>query len=211
MVDQTKRSILIATNAITCLVWLRVVLVYAFEGWGALSSSDACDETLRPALFVALAVSALVELGTSATGLTRSSLVQVLLFASVRTGTELWVTTLIGCGAWQHLFTALCWSSGEVVRFGCFAMDQISGDSSSNYSNLAKSVRYSVGPILFPLGAGGEMLMVIRAAYTNDRPLLYFAAALWPLGFYPLYKQLLKQRRKHFASKTKKEKVIKSI
>jgi hypothetical protein len=207
MIDQ-KRAILIGTNAVTCLVWLRVVLVYLVQGWGALSSEDAaaCDGILRPALFVALAVSALVEIGTSATGLTRSNIVQVLLFASVRTGTELWVTPLIGCGAWQHLFTALCWSLGEVVRFGCFAMDQAMGE---NGSNLAKSIRYSVGPILFPLGAGGEMLMVINAGYTNGRPILYAAASLWPLGFYPLMKQLLKQRRKHFSSK--KEKVIKSI
>lgn len=206
MVDQ-KRAILIGTNGITCLVWLRVVLVYLVQGWGALSSEDACDEILRPALFVALAVSALVEIGTSATGLTRSSIIQVLLFASVRTGTELWVTPLIGCGADQHLFTALCWSLGEVVRFGCFAVDQAMGEKGG--SHLAKSIRYSVGPILFPLGAGGEMLMVIQAGYLNSRPILYAAASLWPLGFYPLMKQLLKQRRKHFAAK--KEKEIKAI
>jgi hypothetical protein len=61
---------------------------------------------------------------------------------------------------------------------------------------------------MFPLGTVGEMAMVIRAAM-NGRPILYVAAALWPAGFFPLMKQLLRQRRKHFAPKKKME--IKSV
>jgi hypothetical protein len=39
--------------------------------------------------------------------------------------------------------------------------------------------------------------MVLLAA-KDGRPGLYVAASLWPLFFYPLMKQLLKQRAKHF-------------
>lgn len=203
MVDSNetlKRIVLVSTNTVTCLVWLRVLLVYVIPGWGTLAGSDdeVCDKYLQPVLATALLVS-MVELATAILGLTRSKPVQVLLFAAVRTGTERWVTPMIGCGSWQHLFTAFCWSLGEVVRFGCFAADGVLPNQS-----LAKSIRYSVGPILFPLGAAGEMLMVIRAA-GNGRPSLYLAAMLWPVGFYPLMNQLLRQRRKHFRPKAKPE------
>lgn len=203
--ESVKKFILLAANAVTCLAWLRVLLVYVTQGWSGLSDDAAavCEETLRPTLFWALVISTL-ELVTSLTGLTRSKPMQVLLFASVRTGTELWVTPLLGsCGAWQHLWTALIWSLGEVVRFGCFTVDGLVA------TRIVKSIRYTVGPILFPLGAGGEMFMVMRAASVQGRPMLYVAACLWPLGFYPLMKQLLKQRRKHFRTVGKKE--IKSI
>jgi hypothetical protein len=202
MVD-SKRVVLIITNALTSLVWLRVLFVYAYSGFSSLSddNNDVCEATLRPALFWALGVST-IELATAVLGFTRSNPLQVLLFASVRTGTELLVTPLIGCGSWQHLFTAFCWSLGEVVRFGCFTADGLVPNS-----RMAKSIRYSVGPLLFPLGAGGEMFMVISAAATQKRPIyFYLAAMLWPAGFYPLMKQLLKQRRKHFFSTTTKGK-----
>ena len=67
------------------------------------------------------------------------------------------------------------------------------------------------GPFLFPIGAlAGEMMMVILAGSLNEKPILYGAASLWPVFFYPMFQQLLKQRRKHFQSKTKK-KEIKSV
>jgi len=44
----------------------------------------------------------------------------------------------------------------------------------------------------------GEMLMVMKLA-ADGRPLVYLAASMWPAGFYPLIKQLLKQRKKHFS------------
>jgi hypothetical protein len=185
-------------------MWLRVVVVFATHGWGILAHNELCNERLSPAVLWALGIS-LVELITSAFGVTRSRPMQVLLFASVRSGTELLVTPLITCRAWQHLFTVLCWSTGEVVRFGCFAFDGI-----NPRARFAKSIRYSLGPILFPLGAAGEMLMVIRAA-SYGRPWLYLAASLWPLGFYPLMKQLLKQCRKHFYKTRNEEPELKKL
>jgi hypothetical protein len=74
-----------------------------------------------------------------------------------------------------------------------------------------KSIRFTVGPILFPIGAGGEFLMVVLAA-TGRRPKLFIAAALWPIFFYPMMKQLLKQKRKHFQQQGKdRKKQIKAV
>lgn len=195
-----KRITLVVTNAVMMAMWARVLFVIISIGIKTLASDDKqCEDTLTPVLLHALAASYL-ELFNSFIGLTRSNPIHVLLFSTVRAGVELLVAPLLPCGCWQHLLTVICWSLGDVVRFGCFALDSLAPDQ---MGSIVKSVRYTVGPILFPFGAGGEMLMVIRAA-SEGRPDMYVAAALWPAGFYPLMKQLLKQRRKHFQSKKTK-------
>jgi hypothetical protein len=196
-----KRVALIVTNTAMMLAWARVLLVVVSTGWKTLAddSNDVCENTLRPIVLTALAVS-YIELFTSVIGLTRSNPIQVLLFSTVRAGVEVLLAPLLPCGCWQHLLTVICWAFGDTIRFGCFAVDGIAPQLTS----LVKSVRYTCGPILFPLGAAGEMLMAIRAA-SDGRPGIYVAAALWPVGFYPLMKQLQKQRRKFFQSKDKAE------
>lgn len=195
-----KKFSLVATNLAMFSAWAHVIYVFVTVGLDGLTDreSDTCEVRLRPALYLALAIST-VELFTCMVGLTRSHPMQVLLFATVRAGVELLVTPLINCNSWQHLFTAFCWSLGDAVRFGCFTLDGLFPGGT-----MAKSIRYTVGPVVFPLGTFGEMLMVIRAAM-EGRPTLFVAAALWPAGFYPLMKQLLNQRRKHFAPKKKPE------
>mmetsp|Transcript_6302 Transcript_6302/g.9154 ORF Transcript_6302/g.9154 Transcript_6302/m.9154 type:complete len:227 (+) Transcript_6302:123-803(+) len=208
-----SKTILVLGNIAMALGWFHVLLVYINYGWNGISSNDplessleVCEETLRPRIMMALGLST-IELFTSLVGLTRSKPHQVLLFSSVRTGVEILAAPLLPCNAWQHLWTVLCWSVGDTVRFSCFAIDALlapaatdSGNSSSSTSlaHMAKSIRYTVGPLLFPFGAGGEMLMVIRAAI-DGRPVLFLAASLWPAGFYPLMRQLLKQRKRHFS------------
>jgi hypothetical protein len=197
MVDKTllKRLALVTSNATMGIMWARVLYIFLSKGH-TLIDEEMCSQLLNPALMFALKVSYL-ELATSLLGLTRSNYGQVMMFATVRAGVQKWIAPLMGCGSGEHLLTALCWSVGDVVRFGCFAIDSAIPQLSSS----VKSVRYTVGPLLFPLGAGGEMLMVIRAAREANQPLLFLAAALWPVGFYPLMQQLLKQRRKHFSKK----------
>jgi hypothetical protein len=167
------------------------------SSYSSLSLLTSCDVILTPIVHQALLCSFL-EVINSLLGVTSSNTVQVLLFAVVRWGVESFVASRLPCGAWQHLLTVFCWSLGEVTRFGCFLVDGIlAGDN----ARWAKSIRYTVGPLLFPVGALGEMLMVIRVAHDGG-PVVYVAAALWPLGFYPLMKQLLRQRRKFFRSLT---------
>lgn len=79
--------------------------------------------------------------------------------------------------------------------------------------NTIKYIRYTMGPILFPLGVIGEICMLARAAMTVSTTttttaasyycysiLLWIVVLLWPFGFYPLMIQLLKQRQKFIAS-----------
>jgi hypothetical protein len=162
--------------------------------------SDVCSDVLSPALRLALGIS-FVEVFNSIAGFTRSPLPAVLLISCTRAGVELLVGPLIPCGSWQHVLTATMWGFGDMVRFGCFAIASAAPDV-----HLVKSVRYTVGPILFPIGTFAEMMMVILAA-SDGRPMIYLAAALWPVFFYPMMQQLLKQRRKHFEPKEKKKQI----
>ena len=203
---------MIATNGIMALAWGRVVWIlayhYYYDGmWTNHNNSNStwCTIEVIPAVRIALMVSFL-ELFNAVTGVTRSPPAQVLLFAVVRFGVEIIVAPqLESCQAWPHILTVTCWSVGDAIRFGCFWLDSVMVDasrSSSSRRDIAKAIRYTVGPILFPVGAAGEMIMVLAAAQQKQgRAKLWtlVAASLWPLGFYPLFTQLLKQRRKFFA------------
>jgi hypothetical protein len=193
------------TNATMMLAWARTLRVIFRNFHGIVNNdSDICLGILADYTKLALVIS-FFEVTNAGMGFTRSKAHQVLLFAVIRAGVELLVAPLLPCGGWQHMLTVTCWSLGDTIRFSCFVLDHLVPGGT-----LAKSVRYTVGPMIFPFGAAGEMLMVVAAA-ADGRPLMYLAAALWPAGFYPLMKQLLKQRKKHFANKNKKEKQIKAV
>jgi hypothetical protein len=201
-----KQTWLVATNVVISASWGRVLLII-LSNLSSLGSDDSvCLDVLGPPLKFALAVSFL-EIFNCTVGLTRSPIAAVVLFSCTRMGVELLTAPLIPCGSWQHILTAGTWSLGDLVRFACFAIDTaIPG------MFWVKSIRFTVGPILFPIGGlAGEMMMVIRAGSDNNRPILYAAAALWPFFFYPMMQQLLKQRRKHFNSKNLNKKGIKSV
>jgi hypothetical protein len=205
------RSWLLMTNATMMIAWARTLRVIYRNSDTLLASSvdgtasDACQGILTDYTKLALVIS-FFEVTNAGMGFTRSKAHFTLLFAVIRIGVELLVAPLIPCNSWQHLLTVFCWSLGDTFRFGCFVLDQLVPGGT-----LAKSVRYSIGPMLFPFGAAGEMFMVVAAA-ADGRPLLYLAALLWPVGFYPLWKQLLRQRRKHFAKQLpKKEQEMKSV
>lgn len=186
------------SNLVTAIAWGRVAMIVLMTGFGELSKStseDVCTESLVPAVKMALIIS-FVEIFNSVVGFTRSPLLAVLLFSCTRAGVEYRVAPLIPCGSWQHVLTVTMWGLGDLVRFGCFAID-----TAFPGIRMVKSIRFTVGPILFPVGAAGEMFMVILAGRVNNRPMLYVAAALWPVFFYPMMQQLLKQRRKHFQPK----------
>lgn len=187
---------LILSNAVMMLGWANVLFFTPI-----FRTDTGCDLSLTPRVRLALGLS-LLELVNAVTKCTRSKPHHVLLFAVIRLGVEVLVTPAVGCVSWQHLATVLCWSVGDTVRFGCFCCDHIMSSSTT----LPKRIRYTVGPFLFPFGALGEMLMVVQAGRGRTPPssyagyAIYGAAALWPLGFYPLYTQLLRQRNKYFAS-----------
>lgn len=187
---------LVMANAAVALAWCNVLRVILSERQNLLDNDQLCELQLMPATKVALYVS-FVELFNSIVGFTRSRASQVLLFGVVRLGVEILLTPVLSGSNRLHLFTVLCWSLGDTVRFTCFFFDNLVA------SSWPKAIRYSVGPFLFPLGAFGEMLMVLAVGLHFDgvqQWLIFGAAGLWPLGFINLYQQLLKQRRKFFAA-----------
>eukprot|EP00339_Tiarina_fusa_P018959 CAMPEP_0116997944 /NCGR_PEP_ID=MMETSP0472-20121206/1194_1 /TAXON_ID=693140 ORGANISM="Tiarina fusus, Strain LIS" /NCGR_SAMPLE_ID=MMETSP0472 /ASSEMBLY_ACC=CAM_ASM_000603 /LENGTH=197 /DNA_ID=CAMNT_0004696959 /DNA_START=34 /DNA_END=626 /DNA_ORIENTATION=- len=164
---------LFVCNFITSVAWGRVALVIAVTGFDQLASdeSTACLQNLGNAVRLALGIS-FVEVFNSVLGFTRTPIPAVILFSCTRAGVELLVSPMIPCGSWQHLVTVLMWGIGDFVRFGCFAVD-----TAFPGVRLARSVRFTVGPIIFPIGAAGEMFMVIAAAARNSKPGMYVAAA----------------------------------
>jgi Protein tyrosine phosphatase-like protein, PTPLA len=205
-----RRLWLIVTNIFMMLGWARVLSFFWREVYanyiGHIKTNDTiaslCHDQFGPLIQEALFRSFL-EVLNAATGLTRSKPAQVLLFAVIRWGVESIVAPAISTtcpAAMSHLVTAVCWSLGDTIRFGCFAWDSVM----VNGSRTAKYIRYTVGPILFPLGTLGEMWMVlVMAQKTYDsgsrlQAVAIFSAGvlLWPVGFYFLFTQLLRQRQK---------------
>jgi hypothetical protein len=207
-VSAAKKSWLVLTNAIMMVSWIRVlrvttafclqpVLLGGVEEETQIGNCDTWREAVRFALLASF-----LELLNSLIGVTRSKPAQVLLFSVIRFGVEMVIApVLASCFAWQHVMTVTCWSV-DSVRFFCFLWDNLFPTH-----DWAKAVRYTVGPVVFPFGATGEMLMVIAAGsrqQTTEKALLYYGAAcLWPAGFFPLFKQLLRQRRKFYQKKNK--------
>jgi Protein tyrosine phosphatase-like protein, PTPLA len=199
------------SNAVMMLGWVRVLMRVAalLQQTASPSEETVCQGLLGDATQHALFLSFL-ELFNAVTGVTRSKPAQVLLFSVIRLGVEILVTPVISCASWQHVFTIACWSLGDSVRFACFLLDSLLRDG----SQTAKKIRYTVGPILFPAGTLGEMVMVIAAANTQEVALhkyaIYGAASLWPVGFYALFTQLLRQRKKFFRSIVQQEQLKKA-
>ena len=191
-------------------MWVHVLilLLQLFSVEPNLQESFAIT-SLKPVLSRAI-VTSFLEVFNATMGFTRSKPSNVIMFVVVRAGVEYLASPLLPYNCWQHLLAATCWACGEMVRFGCFTIDSLVGGS-----DTAKSVRYTVGPAAFACGTLGEWTMVITLALTNDteqsiyaKAFLWYCVVSWPIGFSKLFKQLIKQRRKHFqnlAQKTAKK------
>jgi uncharacterized membrane protein YccF (DUF307 family) len=201
------QCLLVFGNTVMAVGWAHVLVVLITLGTAnSLFEEQACHDQLYPAVIRALLLST-VELAHCTLGLTRSKPIFVLLFLVVRGGVEYFAGPngyfhhVTSCAQWPHLYTVACWSIGEFLRFGCFTVAEMS----SSMSSLPKSIRYIVGPIAFPLGAFGEMLMLKSLAdhpstKADHKIWIWTLISLWPFGFAILMKQLLAQKKKHFDS-----------
>lgn len=199
-----ERAWLLTSNAAMLMGWAKVLKLFLHH-WRqiltpVLGPSHICLSRLDPALRSAV-ITSFLEFLNAMVGLTRSKPHYVLLFCVIRASVELLVAPMLSpiCNNPWHLWTVLCWSLGDTIRFFCFVMDAMVPGGS-----VFKRIRYTVGPIMFPLGAAGEMAMVAVLAYQRHWYVLYIVAALWIVGFYPLFVSLLANRKKFL--KTLKEK-----
>jgi hypothetical protein len=201
------QCLLVSGNTLMAIGWGRVLQVLITLGTAnLLFEEQPCHDRLYPAVIRALLLST-VEFVHCTLGLTRSKPLFVLLFLVVRGGVQYFAGPngyfdyVASCAQWPYVYTVSCWSIGEFLRFGCFTV----AETSSSMSSLSKSMRYIVGPIAFPLGAFGEMLMLKSLAdHPSTQPrhkiLVWTLISLWPFGFAILMKQLLAQKKKHFDS-----------
>ena len=201
--------ILFFSNALMAYMWFRVlwILLTTFV-LSPTSSSVAttrtiCETKIHSHVIHALWIS-FMEIVQILFGWTSSKIHQVFLFAMVRFLVESYFSILVSCTCWQHLATITCWSVGEVIRFTCFTFDSFFTLQSHNNPKkktspltIFKTIRYQVSCVLFPIGATCELLLVLHIAMTTSRIEYYVLSCLWPMGFLPLMRRLLKQRANH--------------
>jgi len=209
---RAEKVLLLTGNSFIALGWIRVLWTL-ISCWIDNNNNNNNNnnniknvEDYMPLIYArlvqALGLSCL-ELVHCLLGFTKSNPVFVAFFLTIRGGVEY----ILGSSDnyhWTHLYTITCWCLGESIRFASFALAEIFEP------NKFKWIRYTAGPIMFTLGAFGEMIMVAHTAQThNNNPWIWFASSLWPLGFYPLMKQLLRQRRKFIKSINNKDEPLK--
>merc|ERR1711862_182687 len=152
---------------------------------------ETCIQTLHQRIQVSLILS-FIELLTCIAKLTKSKPQMVFLFLSVRCIIQNYIAPTFYC-TFNHLFTCFIWSIGDTIRFGCFALEHYTNGTKTIY----RSVRYNAGIVFFPLGAFGEAIMTLRLALIKKTSIgMWILVSLWFVGFPPLMKQLLRQRRK---------------
>jgi len=188
----TANGYMAVANTLVSLSWLTLSVVAA-------TSLQVCDDFWQiQKLVVATTALSCLEVVHAAVGLTRSKPGNVILFVGARAFIALYICPLAGCSA-TYRTTAFTWGLGECIRLGCFAVDAV------RPSVTAKTVRYTVGPIMFPIGSLGEWVLLI-GAMRDGRPALWAPVIGWPIGFAVLMRQLLAQRRKHLKGLADKSK-----
>jgi len=150
---QIPRVWLVLTNFVVMIKWARAFFIVCLLLRHGVNSARL-QTYLSASVMSALSLSFL-ELFNAMIGLTRSNTSQVLLFSGVRMGVWALVAPKIPPDSWQTLMTVACWSFGDTIRFGCFGMNTLFPGS-----RLAKDIRYTVAPVLFPIGALGKSMHV---------------------------------------------------
>lgn len=183
----SKAAYLAVANGTASLTW----------AWLAVVSTRAlmsgCDyDAMQFVIDLSIALSGL-ELLHSFIGLTKTKPQSVALFVGARAFIGLYVCRMFPCST-AYMLTALAWGCGETVRLGCFAVDSVLP------SRTVKTVRYTVGPLCFPMGSFGEWVLLINAAMLGRDRGMWILVVGWPIGFAALMKQLLAQRVKHMKS-----------
>ncbi|WBW72769.1 3-hydroxyacyl-CoA dehydratase involved in very long-chain fatty acid elongation Phs1 [Schizosaccharomyces osmophilus] len=96
-----------------------------------------------------------------------------------------------------YLFMILAWSITEVIRYAFYACNL-----AGSVPKLLLWLRYNTFLVLYPIGAGSELLLVLktfRVAWNTfflSKIVWTAATVIYPFGFYMLYTHMISQRRK---------------
>ncbi|KAG2412367.1 hypothetical protein HFD88_009924 [Aspergillus terreus] len=189
----TSKPYLLTYNALSALLWLRILIpilsapstatVYStLEPWTRWTQTLAAAEILHAAL-----------------GITRAPIFTTFTQVFARS-VQVWAINygFPGVTGSSPAYPAMlfAWSVADVVRYSYFVVLLAGGSMPA----LLKWLRYSLFAVLYPIGIGSEWWLMYRAARVTESPVVagvfYFCLALYAPGAVMMYSYMIKQRRK---------------
>lgn len=185
-------------NAIECTSWIFLAYI-CLNAWMDYVIGRQLDLSLVHWQTLFCTVASLVEVLQALLGWTKTKPLNAAVFVVGRGFIALYIARFaVNFHSLAFLLTATFWSIGESVRFFCFALSTVQPSLRINLMHI----RYTVGPILFPLGFIGEMCMLVQIVLSDFNILVLVITMMWPFGFIPLLQSLLRQRKKFLTKKS---------
>ncbi|BAE56199.1 tyrosine phosphatase-like protein [Aspergillus flavus] len=191
-----KRAYLLFYNAISTILWLRILLT-------VLTTHDPASTytTLEPWTRWTQTL-AIAEILHSAAGLTRSPVFTTFTQVFGRS-VQVWAINYafpaITAHSWAYPAMLLAWSAADTVRYSYFVV-MLAGIP---MPAVLKWLRYSLFFILYPIGISSEWWLMYHAANATSSlavaGIFYFFLVLYVPGTPMMYKYMVKQRRKTLA------------
>ncbi|KAE8335207.1 hypothetical protein BDV24DRAFT_171520 [Aspergillus arachidicola] len=191
-----KRAYLLFYNAISTILWLRILLA-------VLTTHDPASTytTLEPWTRWTQTL-AVAEILHSAAGLTRSPVFTTFTQVFGRS-VQVWAINYafpaITAHSWAYPAMLLAWSAADTVRYSYFVV-MLAGIP---MPAVLKWLRYSLFFILYPIGISSEWWLMYHAANATSSlgvaGIFYFFLVLYVPGTPMMYKYMVKQRRKTLA------------
>ncbi|PIG88289.1 hypothetical protein AARAC_005941 [Aspergillus arachidicola] len=191
-----KRAYLLFYNAISTILWLRILLA-------VLTTHDPASTytTLEPWTRWTQTL-AVAEILHSAAGLTRSPVFTTFTQVFGRS-VQVWAINyafpVITAHSWAYPAMLLAWSAADTVRYSYFVV-MLAGIP---MPAVLKWLRYSLFFILYPIGISSEWWLMYHAANATSSlvvaGIFYFFLVLYVPGTPMMYKYMVKQRRKTLA------------
>ncbi|KAB8203573.1 tyrosine phosphatase-like protein [Aspergillus parasiticus] len=191
-----KRAYLLFYNAISTILWLRILLT-------VLTTHDPASTytTLEPWTRWTQTL-AVAEILHSAAGLTRSPVFTTFTQVFGRS-VQVWAINYafpaITAHSWAYPAMQLAWSAADTVRYSYFVV-MLAGIP---MPTVLKWLRYSLFFILYPIGISSEWWLMYHAANATSSlvvaGIFYFFLVLYVPGTPMMYKYMVKQRRKTLA------------
>ncbi|KAB8218082.1 tyrosine phosphatase-like protein [Aspergillus novoparasiticus] len=191
-----KRAYLLFYNAISTILWLRILLA-------VLTTHDPASTyiTLEPWTRWTQTL-AVAEILHSAAGLTRSPVFTTFTQVFGRS-VQVWAINYafpaITAHSWAYPAMLLAWSAADTVRYSYFVV-MLAGIP---MPAVLKWLRYSLFFILYPVGISSEWWLMYHAAHATSSlvvaGIFYFFLVLYVPGTPMMYKYMVKQRRKTLA------------